>query len=145
MTFKRLALAASVLAALSACTATTSFQANKPDATLTINKDAPLLISQASSHKYGATSFGQYIFKVGGEDQAPMYGLMPLKFNGGYLAADILFFAPAMFFNLREMYPYYEFDVDKGVVRYKKKLTDSWRTYTPTQMEIDRAKKYFNN
>ena len=74
----------------------------------------------------------------------PLYGVLPLKFNGGYLALDILFFfAPAMFFNLREGYPYYEFDMDKRVVRYKKHPSDPWVNYQPSEAESQRAKGHF--
>jgi hypothetical protein len=73
----------------------------------------------------------------------PMYGLVPLKFNGGYLAAGILFFAPATFYNLREVYPFYEFDAAHGVVRYRKREQDPWMTHTPTAAEAERAKAYF--
>jgi hypothetical protein len=48
-----------------------------------------------------------------------------------------------MFFNLREVYPFYEFDTEKGVVRYKKQAADPWHTYTPTSDEIERARSYF--
>lgn len=66
-----------------------------------------------------------------------------MKFNGGYLAADILFFAPALFYNLREVYPYYEFDAEKQEIRYKKKPEDSWRIYHPLPEEVANSKAYF--
>ena len=75
----------------------------------------------------------------------PMYGLIPLKFNSGYLVADILFFAPAAFYNLREVYPFYEFDVEKNEVRYKKNVGDQWTVYKPTPAEVARAQAYFAN
>ncbi len=75
----------------------------------------------------------------------PMYGLVPLKFNGGYLALDILFFAPAMFFNLREVFPYYEFDSEEGVVRYRLEKDSDWTTYKPTVAEIAHAKSFFGD
>lgn len=144
MNVKALVICFSILPILSACTATTSLQATQPDVTLSVNKNAAFAIDQAPSQTYSTTSFGQYIFKAETEGRDPMYGLMPLKFNGGYLAADILFFAPAMFFNLREVYPYYEFDIEQGAIRYKKKVNDPWITYTPTPAEAERARNYFN-
>ncbi len=48
-----------------------------------------------------------------------------------------------MFYNLREVYPIYEFDVEQGVVRYKKKEQDAWMSYKPTTAEAARAKAYF--
>ena len=128
---------------LSACSAHTSFQSMNQEVELNVNKNEAINITEDVPQKYATTSFGQYIFKATSNGKEPIYGLMPLKFNSGYLVADIMFFAPAMFFNLREVFPYYEFDVNAGVVRYKKKEGDTWSTYTPTQPEIERAKKYF--
>lgn len=142
MNFKYLALPL-VAAALSACTATTSLRSNDPDLSVRINDDAPLVLKNPVSKTYKATSFGQYRFRATQEGREPMYGLMPLKFNGGYLAADILFFAPAAFYNLREVYPFYEFDVEQGVVRYKKDEKDQWSVYKPTPAEAARAQAYF--
>ncbi|MFT7054164.1 MAG: hypothetical protein ACJAU1_001723 [Psychromonas sp.] len=130
---------------LSACSAQTSFQPMNEQVELKVNKNAPITIAKNVSQTYSTTSFGQYVFKASSEGKEPIYGVIPLKFNGGYLAADILFFAPAMFFNLREVYPHYQFDLNVGVVRYKKKEEDSWVTYIPTKEEAERAIQYFNN
>ncbi|WP_019616845.1 hypothetical protein [Psychromonas ossibalaenae] len=130
---------------LSACSAKTSFQAMDDKVELNVNKNEAISVIDNTSQSYSTTSFGQYVFKATSDGKEPMYGLMPLKFNGGYLAADILFFAPAMFFNLREVYPHYQFDVDAGVIRYKNKDKADWVTYTPTKSEVERAKKYFNS
>lgn len=132
-----------IAALLSACTATTSLRSSDPSLAVKINDDAPLVLKNPVSKTYKATSFGQYRFRATQEGMAPMYGLIPLKFNGGYLAADILFFAPAAFYNLREVYPFYEFDVAQGVVRYKKKESDAWISYKPTAAEAERAQAYF--
>ena len=111
-------LAVAVTAALlSACTATTSLRSTDPDLAIKINQDAPLVLKNPVSKTYKATSFGQYRFRAEKPGMEPMYGLIPLKFNSGYLVADILFFAPAAFYNLREVYPFYEFDVEKGTSR----------------------------
>jgi hypothetical protein len=134
------AFAASVLAG---CTATTSFRATDPELALAINKDAPIALDSPARRTYDTTSFGQFHFQATKPGQEPMYGLVPLKFNGGYLATDILLFAPGMFFNLREVYPIYEFDVAQGVVRYKKNESDAWMSYKPTTAEAERAKKFF--
>ncbi|MGK9064518.1 hypothetical protein [Stutzerimonas chloritidismutans] len=141
----KLRLATPLIAALlSACTATTSLRATDSDLAVKINQDAPLVLKNPVSKTYKTTSFGQYRFRATREGMEPMYGLIPLKFNGGYLAADILFFAPAAFYNLREVYPFYEFDVEAGVVRYKKNEQDQWISYKPTAAEVARARAYFN-
>ncbi|MBC9249975.1 hypothetical protein A9179_06760 [Pseudomonas alcaligenes] len=137
-------LAASLCAAvLSGCTATTTMYSSDSQSVVKINEDAPLVLSNPVQKTYKATSFGQYQFEVTQAGREPMYGLVPLKFNGGYLTADILFFAPALFYNLREVYPLYEFDIEQGVVRYKKNEQDQWMTYKPTAAEAERARNYF--
>jgi len=130
---------------LSACTATTSLRSTDPQLSVAINQDAPLVLAAPAEKTYKTTSFGQYRFKATRADGEPMYGLVPLKFNKGYLVADILFFAPALFYNLREVYPFYEFDAEEGVVRYKKHAEDEWISYRPTAAEQQRARAYFAN
>jgi len=129
---------------LSSCAARTTFQAKQRGVNLKVNDEALMQLDIKTERKYSTTSFGNYKFKVFQEGGSTLYGLIPMKFNGGYLAADILFFAPATLFNLREVFAFYEFDLEEGVVRYKRKESDSWRTYKPTPEEIQRAKNYFN-
>jgi hypothetical protein len=50
-----------------------------------------------------------------------------------------------MRYNLREAYPNYEFDVEQGLVRYRKRPEDAWISYRPTAAEVARAKAYFGN
>ena len=142
-----------VFAALMAgCSATTKFESVGSDVRLKIDDRSEIVmsgekgrsgsfVSLVDGHTFRTTSFGQYRFKAEGDDgQQPMYGNIPLKFNGGYLALDILFFAPAMFFNLREVYPYYQFDIEKQEVRYRSRGSDNWSIYKPTPEEISEAK-----
>lgn len=143
MNIKALVFALPLSALLAGCSASTTMHASDPDVSLHLNKDAPLVLNSAVTRTYSTTSFGQYRFKMVRPGKEPVYGLVPLKFNGGYLAADLLFFCPAMFYNLREVYPFYEFDAEHGVVRYRKRETDGWMTYTPSTAEIARAKAYF--
>lgn len=126
---------------LTGCTATTSFETVQPDVSIRVNGEPPLDISE--KHTYSTTSFGQYRFKAEKEGMEPMYGLLPLKFNGGYLAADILFFAPALFFNLREVFSYYQIDTENNEVRYKENESDKWTAYKPELEEAESAKSYF--
>lgn len=128
---------------MSGCTATTNFEAVQSDVSLRVNENPEFNIVNNSNHRYSTTSFGQYKFKAEKEGVEPMYGLIPLKFNGGYLAVDILFFAPAMFFNLREVFPYYQFDIENNEIRYKKKKSDEWTIYKPKAEEVEHAKRYF--
>ncbi|MCD9458118.1 hypothetical protein [Marinibactrum halimedae] len=128
---------------LAGCTTTTTFETVQSDVSLRINEKASFDVSGNTSRTYATTSFGQFKFKAEKEGMEPMYGIMPLKFNGGYLTADILFFAPAMFYNLREVFPYYQFDVEKKEVRYKKRESDGWMIYKPKPEEVEHAKAYF--
>jgi len=123
------------------CSATTSLSSAPPRAIIDI-KDSKNS-GNPRTEKLSTTSFGNYEFRVTGEGKQQLFGILPLKFNGGYLAADILFFAPATFFNLREVYPFYEFDLEKSVVKYKKDKNDPWISYSPSSAESNRAKSYF--
>ncbi|QUN05703.1 hypothetical protein KDN34_16225 [Shewanella yunxiaonensis] len=126
---------------LGACSATTSLTAMQPDTTIYIKdakgQDAP------RTETLPTTSFGHYAFKAIQPGQQPFYGVLPLKFNGGYLATDIILFAPAAFFNLREVFPYYQFDVAKQCLRYRKSEQDNWVEYVPTAAEKQRAETWF--
>ncbi len=66
----------------------TSFEAAQSDVSLRINEKPRFNIVENPDHTYSTTSFGQYKFKAEKEGMNPMYGLIPLKFNGGYLATD---------------------------------------------------------
>lgn len=102
------------------------------------------MVTPGQSKEFSDTSFGQYKFKaMDNSGSETFYGLLPLKFNGGYLALDILFFAPAMFFNLRSVYPQYEIAVEEGSIKYRADANDPWQEYRPTQAEQDHAKTYF--
>lgn len=142
---KKLILLPLVILALSACAATTTLDTVQSDVRLQINDQPDVPLAADNKTSYPTTSFGQYKFKAEKEGMDPMYGIMPLKFNAGYLVADILFFAPATFFNLREVFPYYQFDIEKNEVRYKLKETDEWTIYSPTPEEAQHAKSYFTS
>ncbi|MGR9087087.1 MAG: hypothetical protein ACU841_08445 [Gammaproteobacteria bacterium] len=124
------------------CSATTTLSTVQPDAVIDV-KDAENS-GNPRSETLDTTSFGNYEFRVTGIDGRQFFGILPLKFNGGYLALDILFFAPGTFFNLREVFPLYRFDLDNRVVSYKEGITDPWTSYSPTEQEIDRAIHYFS-
>lgn len=132
-----------LVAILSACASSTVIHSSHPGSTLRVNKEPPALIGDGLRKRLPTTSFGQYPFKLTPEDGEPMYGLMPLKFRGGVLALDILLFAPATFFNLRGLFPYYEFDAERGAIRYRNTPDDPWSEYQPTAAEIERARAYF--
>lgn len=135
------ALGATAMVWLTACSSMTTISSSQPGTTLAL-KDRT--VSLPTSQKMKGTSFGNYEFKAVGDGADPFYGILPLRFKGGHLAVDIIFFAPAAFFNLREAFPFYEIDAKKGVIRYKNKVTDAWLEYQPKPEEAARAQNYFN-
>ncbi len=127
--------------ALAACASKTAINGAQRDITVQLKSSDSSTVPR--NDKFSDTSFGNYEFQAKSANVQPFYGVLPLRFSGARLALDILFFAPATFFNLRSVYPFYEFDVEKQVVRYKRKASDEWRTYTPTAAEATRARNKF--
>ncbi|MDH3619849.1 MAG: hypothetical protein OER91_03085 [Gammaproteobacteria bacterium] len=134
-----------VAISLAACTSTTTINSPNQGVSLLVNENPSASLDGGYTEKYTDTTFGNYRFKVTDESGQTMYGALPLRFNGGYLALDILFFAPAIFFNLRQVYPYYELDQVEGVIRYKRKEEDPWIEYRPSGPEAAAAKAYFGD
>lgn len=128
---------------LSACSALTTLQATDKDVKLSIQEKA--LGTMPVKVDLKTTTFGNYEFRAVRADGKAMYGILPLKFNGGYLAMNILFFAPASFFNLREAYPLYEFDIERNAVRFRATEAEAWMEMKPTAAEAERARKYFGD
>ncbi len=125
---------------LAACSTTTSISSTRADTRMLI-KDTALTLPARRDLR--GTSFGNYEFEARHDGGAALHGILPLKFKGGNLALDILFFAPAAFFNLRAAFPFYEVDIDNGIIRYKEKRGDAWIDYTPTLAEAERARDYY--
>jgi hypothetical protein len=126
---------------LAGCAATTTLNASQGGTTIAVKKSEQTAAPR--TEEFGTTSFGNYEFLAESPGFEPFTGILPLKFNGGYLALDILFFAPAMFFNLREVYPYYEIDMQARVVKYKNKGAEEWHIYVPREAEVARGREYF--
>jgi len=135
------ALLLALVALLTGCVASTTMSTAQSGVTVALKKSQSTEVPRKET--YATTSFGNIEFRAETPGYEPFTGILPLKFNGAYLALDILFFAPAMFFNLREVYPYYEFDLDKRVVKYRQKETQDWQVYTPTAAEAERGGKFF--
>ncbi|MEO7323191.1 MAG: hypothetical protein ABIW82_00010 [Dokdonella sp.] len=133
------ALAATLL---SACSSMTTLSAPHAGTQLLV-KDRHLTLPAHENMR--GTSFGNYEFKASEEGFDPFYGILPLSFKGGHLAADILLFAPGAFFNLRAVFPFYEIDVEKSLIRYRASEHDAWNEYHPKPEEIARARSYFED
>lgn len=138
---QRIALPIVIAGVMAGCTATTHLTAAQDGSEIAVKKTSAT--NSPRSERLTTTSFGNYEFKATSPGLEPLTGVLPLKFNGGYLALDILFFAPAMFFNLREPFAYYEFDLQQRVVRYRKSPSAPWASYTPTPAEAARANRFF--
>jgi hypothetical protein len=129
---------------LASCAATTTLSATQGGALINVKTSEQT--STPRTESFQTTSFGNYEFRAKASDSNDyFYGILPLKFNGGYLALDILFFAPAAFFNLREVHTFYEFDLEKKVVKYRQEAEEPWSVYVPLESEISRAKTFFGS
>jgi hypothetical protein len=127
------------VALLAACSSMSTISAHDPGTKLLVKgKTVELPVTQSMK----GTSFGNYEIKATSGDDT-LYGILPLRFKGGHLAADIILFAPAAFFNLREAFAYYEIDVKNGVIRYKQKESDPWTEYRPKATEAAHAKAFY--
>jgi hypothetical protein len=136
------ALALLALAALaSGCTTTANFAAPQQDATVEVKQTTQSNLPRAEVMH--ATTFGNYEFRATRPGAEPLYGRLPLRFAGGNLALDILFFAPAIFLNIREPFAFYEFDLDQRAVRFRAAEKDPWQTYRPNGVDIAKAKQVF--
>lgn len=140
--FKRLAIAGLAATSLAACTTTTRLEGAQAGTTLQIvgYQDTSLPRTQEIDSK----STGQHLFMATGPDGKKMYGLLPLRVNGGTMAMSILFFAPALAIGgFRDTFAFYEVDVEKNVLRYKSKPQENWRVYNPLDVEAERSRAAF--
>lgn len=128
---------------LTACAAKTNLSALQADATIDVKSAKQNSTPRIDS--FTVTSFGNYEFCAKAAGLEPFYGVLPLKFNGGYLVFDILFFTPLALFNLREVEAFYNFDIENKVVRYRMNEDDEWISYVPLDYEAARAREFFKN
>lgn len=89
------------------------------------------------------TTFGKYPVKVEKDGSEPLYAQLPLRVSGGAIALDAIFFAPAMFFNMQHPFPFYEFDVENKVIKFKRKENQEWITYHVPEDQQLRIKTQF--
>ncbi len=140
ITYCRQIVLVGFLALISACSSMTTISSPRTGTTLAL-KDRT--VNLPLTEKMKGTSFGNYQFKAAEDGADPFYGILPLRFKGGHLAVDIILFAPAAFFNLREVFPYYEIDVSQRVIRYKSTPTEGWTEYKPKPEESEHARTFF--
>ena len=137
-------LAASALAFLGGCAATTHLEAAKPGTTLALHGVTQMTLPQDRDLASKAT--GQYEFVATAPSGQSMYGILPLHVSGGKMAGSILFFAPALFIGgFRDVMPFYQFDPDANQLRYRSTDKEEWHLYTSPKLdaEAERAKNFF--
>lgn len=134
---------ACAIVCLTGCSTVTRLEGAAPGATLAIRGIARTELPRTEDLSSKAT--GQYEFMATNADGKKIYGLLPLSVNGGTMAMSILFFAPALFIGgFRDVFPFYQVDPEKNVVRFRKTESDAWREYQPISVESARAKQYFD-
>jgi len=99
---------------------------------------APMPIKEELSVR----TFGSYHFVAQKNGADPLYGVIPLHVNAGYIVLDALFFAPLILINARGAYPFYEIDYEKAIVRYSDD-GQQWYDYKITSEESDFSKNYY--
>lgn len=141
-TAAKLMIGATAAALLAGCSTMSRLEGTEPGTKLAIKDVASSDLPRDEDLASKAT--GQHIFMATGPDGKKMYGLLPLRVNGGTMAGSILLFAPALFIGgFRDVFPYYQVDPANNVLRYKLKSQDEWRQYQPLEAETRRAKAYF--
>lgn len=137
------AIAVAVLL-LQGCTTMTRFEGASSGGSLSLRNHENVALP--TEIRLDSKATGQHEFKAVSASGQKLYGLLPLRVNGGTMAGSILFFAPALFIGgFRDSYPFYQLDPDAGVLRYKMKEGDEWRLSKPTTAESQRAKALFDS
>ena len=136
-------LFAIALLLLQGCATVSRFEATTPATTVAVRGLAKIEMPSALTLDSKAT--GQHEFKAVAATGQSLYGLLPLRVNGGRMAGSILLFAPTLFIaGFRDPFGFYQVDLNAGLLNFKMKETDEWRAYRPTVAESERAKAYFD-
>ena len=129
---------------LQACSHTANFSSVPAEAEIKIGKTQISGVAPQTG-SISNTTFGRYPVKVQKDGYKPIYGNLPLKVSPGIIILDALLFAPAAFFNVQRALSFYEFDLDQGVIKYKKTNDDKWETYVIPEDQKNAAKVYFGD
>ncbi|MDK2126532.1 hypothetical protein [Parachitinimonas caeni] len=131
------------IALLQGCSSVAKFDSVTPGTTLAIRGMESNTLPR--TEKLESKSTGQHEFVATAPSGQKLYGLLPLRVNGGTMTTSILFFAPALFIGgFRDAYAFYQVDPEAGTLSYKNREKDSWHTYKPSAAESERAKQYFD-
>ena len=99
------------------------------------------LPSEDPAHR--STTFGRYNYTVAAEGLGSVDGVLPLKVNAGHIVLDVLFFAPALFFNIQDPVDEYLVDIARGTIRFRNGEHGEWqeRPIHPTQNGSNQSEK----
>jgi hypothetical protein len=127
---------------VSGCSTLSTISSTQPDVSIRVMEKphAPMPVKEELSVR----TFGSYHFVAEKTGADPLYGVIPLHVNVGYIILDALFFAPLTLINARGAYPFYEIDYEKAIIRYSDD-GQNWDTYNITSEESDYAKIYYND
>jgi hypothetical protein len=138
---KKIVIAVLCLVVLYGC-ASSRFTSNPEGARIHIGKTD--ISGQAPVEgRVPRTTFGKYPVKISKEGSETLYGILPLHVSPGVIGLDALFLAPLAFANVQGPFPYYEFDLQRNVIKYKDSAEDNWLEYKIPDAERERAKKFY--
>ena len=126
------------------CSTMSSFTSIPPGAKVEIGK-AQVIGTTPFSGKISNTTFGTYPVKVQKDGYETIYSNLPLKVRGRNIALSAIFFAPAAFFSVQNALPFYEFDLEKSVIRYKIKRNSEWLIYETPDNQKDAVRSFFED
>ena len=139
----RWAIIAVAVLMLEGCSAVAKFESVTPGTTLSVRGIEPRKLPWEETLDSKAT--GQHEFMATAPGSPTLYGILPLRVNATSLTTSIMFFAPALFIGgFRDAFPFYQFDLEAGLVRFKLNEGDTWREYRPFAVEADRARMHFS-
>lgn len=128
---------------LQGCTSKSTFTAVQEDVSIKIGKtdiEGELPITGDINR----TTFGRYPMMISKEGYDPMYCNVPMVVSAGYIIADVLFFAPAAFFNSNGSLPFYLIDIKERTIKYKKDDSGEWIVYPIQKAESDSVQNWFS-
>lgn len=133
-----------ILSLLAGCTSDSIFESVAPGTKMSLRDHGTFPLPAELT--IGSKSTGQYEFKVMAATGETLYGILPLRVNGGTMAASIVLFAPAFAIGgFRDALPVYEVDAKAGILRYKVRPDGAWQEMRPMSNESARAKAYFDS
>lgn len=111
--FSRVILGFVLIISTSACSEKASFVAINNNGPTSMTVEGKEVVQLPAELDIKQTTFGQYQFTVTDND-SEVSGLLPLLVSPPRIVLDILFFAPALFFNIQGPCEKYTFYMDTG-------------------------------